>query len=252
MMALAGAVALALGGTAMANTNLDASSTGDLFFNLVDNTNSTSFLFDTGIAQASFDGTNGSYSFNFASDPNYTAFIAAVGGSDSLDYSVLSATKSTGTPAVGNVFFTATGTVPVVKGSAIQQVITAEGGFFTQANLNSSATTNSSNLNSSNFWGQGGAEGVVTTQLQIAGDSALPGTPIAFYGESSNALRSTTSNATLTTFAHTWDFDSATLTYNVSSVPLPAPLLLLLSGLGMMGVVGRRKSTTDASGSAAV
>ena len=35
---LAGAVALALGGTAMANTTLDSSTTGDVFINVVDTT----------------------------------------------------------------------------------------------------------------------------------------------------------------------------------------------------------------------
>jgi len=71
-----------------------ASPTGDLFLNIVDTNNNTSYFFDTGVSQASFSGT-GSYSFNIASDPNYTAFEAGIAASDTVDYSVLSATKTT-------------------------------------------------------------------------------------------------------------------------------------------------------------
>src|SRR5882762_4621556 len=96
---LAGAIALALGGTAFANTSADGVATGDLFLNIVDTNNNTSYFFDTGVSQASFSGT-GSYSFNIASDPNYTAFEAGIAASDTVDYSVLSATKTTASPAV--------------------------------------------------------------------------------------------------------------------------------------------------------
>jgi hypothetical protein len=70
---------------------------------------------------------------------------------------------------------------------------------------------------------------------------------LAFYSESSNALRSTTTLATLSQFAGTWNLTSAgALSYAVSSVPLPTPLVLLLSGLGLMGVMSRRgKSQND-------
>jgi hypothetical protein len=67
--------------------------------------------------------------------------------------------------------------------------------------------------------------------------------------------KATTSIATVTQYAGTWSINLAndTLTYSVAGgggnpppVPLPAGLWLLLSGLTGMGVLGRRKNTTEA------
>jgi hypothetical protein len=250
--ALAGAIALALGGTAMANTTLDSTTTGDLFVNVVDATNGTSFLFDTGVSQASFNG-GGGYSYNFGttgpgalSDSNYSSFVAAEGGNDVIDYSVLSATKTTATPNVGTVFFTTNTTPSAVPGQFIAQAQTNIGGFFKNANLVTSTTANSAYITAANgnTWGQSGYEGAVSGNLNIpfttpgSGDSALVGNMLNFYSESSNALRSATVASTLTSFAGTWDFAGGVATY--SAVPLPTPVLLLLSGLGLMGAVSRR------------
>src|SRR6202021_655485 len=92
---LAGAIAMAIGGAAMAQTNLDATTTGDVFLNIVNNTNQTSFLYDTGISQGTFPSST-SFSVNLQSDPNYQAFIAA-SGSSPLVYSVESG-LSNGSP----------------------------------------------------------------------------------------------------------------------------------------------------------
>lgn len=251
--ALAGAMALALGGTAMANTTLNATGTGDLFVNVVDATNGTSFLFDTGVSQASFNG-GGSYSFNFGttgtgalSDPNYSAFVSAEGANDVLDYSVLSATKTTATPNVGTLYFTTNQTPAAASGVNVAQAQTNIGGFFNNANQVTSTTSNSAYITAANgnTWGQAGYEGAVSTNLGLqftgpgTGDSALVGNSLSFYSESSNALRSASASATsLTPFAGTWDFANGVATY--SAVPLPTPVLLLLSGLGLMGAVSRR------------
>jgi hypothetical protein len=252
LKALAGAVALAIGGTALANTSTDGTTTGDVFLNIVDTTNNSAFFFDTGISQASFNGgTN--YSFNLASDPNYTAFKAAVGAADVLDYSLASATKTATTPAVATTFFTSNSTVNAVTGSGIAQAqTTVAGAFLPNINKVTSTTTNSAfatggGATASNFWGAGLNEGIWQTQLGNITDSAAIGTALAFYSESSNALRSTTTLATLSQFAGTWNLTSAgALSYAVSSVPLPTPLVLLLSGLGLMGVMSRRgKSQND-------
>jgi hypothetical protein len=45
----------------------------------------------------------------------------------------------------------------------------------------------------------------------------------------------------------TWSFSTAgLLSYATSAVPLPAPLALLLSGLGLLGFVARRKTSASA------
>jgi hypothetical protein len=263
--ALAGAVALAIGGTALANTSTDATTTGDLFLNIVDTTTNTAFFFDTGISQASFNGGSSlATPFNLASDPNYTAFKAAVGASDVLDYSVASATKTTATPNVGTVFFTTNNTPVSQQGSHVASAqATLASGFLPFVNGTTSTTTNSAYVTGGSttpgsgnaaWWGAPLTEGVFQTQLGIASDNAAIGTALAFYSESSNALRSTSNAATtLSTFAGTWDLTSAgVLSYTVSSVPLPMPLVLLVSGLGLMGLMSRRgkSSSNDMLGNA--
>ena len=258
---LAGAVALALGGTAVANTSLSsaANAPGNVFINVVDATNNTSFLFDTGVSQASFNA-NGSYSYDFTTDPNYSAFIAAKGANDVLDYSVLSATRTnTVTPNAGTILFTSNSSPSPISGFNISQTQTVINGFFTQANLVTSTTTNSALLPAATTWGQNAYEVSVASNLAVpflspgTGVDALVGTSLNFYNETSNALRSTSTMASLTTLAGTWNYSNGLATYTsaVSAVPLPTPLVLLLSGLGLMGVVARRGKGTIAGAAAA-
>jgi hypothetical protein len=239
---LAAAAAIAMSGAALANTTLDGTTTGDLFLNIVNTTNDTSFLFDTGISQASFNG-GGYYSFNFASDPNYTSFASASG---TLDYSVISATNTGPTnPLKDTVFLTSIIAPPAgdVTHSSEGQVQSLVNQFLGLANTVASSTTNSAVLGQNAatgtnlYWGAGLVEGAVSGQLLGVGlppysDSAAPGTELAFYGTNGN---------TLTTFASDWSLNGGVLTYGTPIVPLPTPVLLLLSGLGLMSVVARRK-----------
>jgi hypothetical protein len=261
---LAGAIAMAIGGAAMANTNIDATTTGDVFLNIVNTSNDTSFLYDTGITQANFTSST-SFSTNLASDPNYQTFIASSG---TLDFSVESG-LSNGTTNPNKFSVDVTGNTVPVAGNVVRGDLggaeEAMSNFLVNANTVLSATSNSAFLSGSAtagpligfaaFWGDASFEGSVSSNLFANGtapfnDQAAPGTALTFYSESVNAGANVLG---------TWNLNGSVLTFDgagagTSAVPLPTPLLLLLSGLGLMGVVARRgKASADlASGVAAV
>jgi hypothetical protein len=262
---LAGAIAMAIGAAAMANTNLDGTTTGDVFLNIVDMSNSTSFLYDTGISQANFTSSTTFTPVNLASDPNYQAFIAAA-GTATLDYSVTSATNNGSTKANEFTVDTTGSIVPasqdILRGN-LGGAEVAVSQFLTLTNGVTSTTTNSVFLSGQGtngepaFWGQGLAEGEVSLNLFSQpnapfADNAAPGTPATFYQVSVNGGVTTLGAFDLN--GSVLSFSAANAGTGPSPVPLPTPLLLLLSGLGLMGVVARRgKPSADlASGAAAV
>jgi hypothetical protein len=237
---LVGAAAIAIAGTAAANTTLDATTTGDLFLNIVDPTTNTSYLFDTGVSQSAFNNntssvcdSNGSCSFSLSGDTNLTGFLNSKDG----DYfSVVSSTKNptTNIDITGNT--TPGTTISTFNDNQAQGAI---GQFLIAANAVTSSSTSSVVLPTGSYWGAGLSEGSVSNRLfansQVPySDQAAVNSSLAFYDISGNSY---------STFAGTWSFSSATdtLTYSsVSAVPLPTPVLLLLSGLGLMGAVSRR------------
>lgn len=230
------------GGAAMANTSLNTT-TGDIFLNIVNTNNNTSYLFDTGVSQASFNG-NGSYSFNLSGDANLTSFLAEAGGV--YYYSVVSATKS-GTASIVDI----TGTTSPVSNSQFKTTSAESPINLFLTNANSVAPPNASTTSTIlpsvsqgnlGWWGNSTTEGVVSKNIFNVSttpyaDGAALNTALAFY----------TVQTTATAFASTWDFSTSndSLTYGPqgSAVPLPAPVLLLASALGLMGVVSRRKKT---------
>jgi hypothetical protein len=234
---LAGAVAMALAGTSMANTNINATTTGDVFLNVIDTTNSTSFLFDTGVTQAAFN-PNSTYSFDLTS-----VLSSFLNSSDSFSYSVVSATKS----GLNSVFDITGVTAPVIVSSSNNNQAQAAISLFLQnANSVASASSTSAVLPTAQWWGAGLNEGIVSNRLFANAvipfsDAAAIDTALTMYN---------IAGTTVTTLAQTWDLTTTlggaskdTLTFGSAAapVPLPTPLLLLASGLGLMGVVSRRR-----------
>jgi hypothetical protein len=234
---LAGAVALALAGPSMANTTLNATTTGDVFLNVIDTTNSTSFLFDTGVTQAAFNA-NGSYSFDITS-----ALSSFLNTTDSFSYSVASVTKS----GLNSVFDITGTTAPViVSNSNNNQGQAPISEFLVAANAISTVSTTSVVVPTATWWGAALTEGVVSDRL--FGNAVTPYSDAAGLGTSLTMYNIAGLN--VSTLASTWDLTTTLqggtkdlLTYGPqgSPVPLPTPLLLLASGLGLMGVVSRRR-----------
>jgi PEP-CTERM motif len=239
---LAGAVALALAGGAFASTNADNS--GTVVLNIIDlgtGTPSTSYVFDTGLSVDNF-ASQGSYSQSLASDPNFISFKNSIQTGDNIEYN-LGGGSTSGVNALSEAVFTSTSTPVAQSGQNTDAARAAFNNFLgTVKNNNGSSTFIPASANSAGQWVQGGYDGNLTSNAGVSGD-AVPGTSMAFYELSTNKPTKTTpGTGSEASFAGIWSLNLNTglLQYQVSQVPLPAPLVLLLSGLGLMGVVARR------------
>jgi len=239
LQAVAGVVALAAAGSAFAVTTGDAN--GTIFLTINDTKDNTSFIFDTGVSATSFTGTS-NLNYDFHSNANYLAFEASVTDQSFVEYSVLAGfgDGTSTNPKAGTLFTAAFAPSTTTVGADVKQVYN---NISTVLGVNnpSGGSTFVSAANSGTFgWAAAGYEASSNSHY-VTNDAAQTGNPLAFYSFASNNLNSQSVTALQKTFAGVWTLAAnGSLTYAVSQVPLPAPLLLLLSGLGLMGVISRR------------
>jgi hypothetical protein len=235
---LGGAIALALAGAAVANTSAAGGTTATIFLNVVDTTNNTSFFYDTGLTGPAFNaGAN--FSANVAGDANYAAFVANQGATDTLAFDVIAGFTQASTRTV---WFTGNALPGAAVGSKIGGAETQVETFLPTLNGVTSSTTNSAYVNLGSTapagWATSGNQTTFSADIKTSSSTTL-GSALEFFKETTTAPSSNLTKGTVTDLLGTWKFTQAgALTYN--AVPLPTPLLLLLSGLGLMGVIARR------------
>jgi hypothetical protein len=244
LQAVAGVVALAVAGSAFAVTTSDQN--GTIFLTINDTKDNTSFIFDTGVSSTTFTGTSG-LQYNLAGDTNYQAFEASVTDQSFVEYSVLGGFGDgvATNPKFGSLFTASSAPSVTTVGANVKQVYNNLATVLAVGNPSGGSTFVSA-ANSGTFgWAAAGYEAGTNAQY-VMNDAGQTGTPLAFYSFATNNPNSQSVTALQKTFAGVWTLAAnGLLTYSVSSVPLPAPLILLLSGLGLMGVISRRGRSGD-------
>lgn len=257
--AVVGAVALALSAHAFANTGVGA--TGTIWLSIDDHTTSTEYFFDTGLSAQNFNGSATLAPISFAGGnnaSNFSSFLSTIQGgnlstsTDAITYSVIgaaSAVVGTNTTQTRFVDFTSVGAPngAGTNGASSTANVNQEYGninaFLGALGNPSGGSSALGTAASSNQWFAGSGSANLDSLL-VANNGGLLNQALGFYQATGLLPATTNPNGGLSAFAGSWSLNLATdaLNYTVSTstVPLPAPLLLLLSGLGAMGIVGRR------------
>jgi hypothetical protein len=245
LSAAAGALALAVSaGASAANTNTGTG--GTLFVNVIDTANGASFFYDLGTAVSSLNGTSAGSSASYdlsslsGSSSNWAQFVAASTG-DQLEYSVVGAYTNGSGFLVTDM--TASAKPTTSAGSQAGNAGSAIGSFLLTNPNPLGGSTFISAANNANNWLNAG-DGPLSTAAGVS-DLAIVSSSdaLSFFTitQTSTATRGGASVAQVGGGINgTWTLSSAgLLQYN--AVPLPLPLVLMISGLGLMGIVSRRK-----------
>jgi hypothetical protein len=219
-------------------------------------------VYDTGLTLSTFTGTS-NLSYNLSTDANWNAFLTGA-GSDALQYNVVGVTTN-GPAGDYRVMFTSNaalgtkvGQIGNTTNGTLQQVANLNP-FIAAINASTSSTTNSlyvqdtgANANDAAYFGSsyalGGGFSTTTTTSGIK-DIYATGTATKFYELTPNGdINNISAKALVTAFAGTWNLVGSTLSYTVSSVPLPDSLGLLLGGVALMGLIARRGKSNDGVG----
>jgi hypothetical protein len=232
-------VALALSGGAFAST------TQSIILNLIDTTSGASYLFDTSLPTSASDP--GTQSFSLSADSNYQSFESQITGGDILEYSVVGY-------SVSNTVDTTAGSTPTVvagqkSSAAATQISTFLGQVVNPAGGSTYIPASASSLQQWNA----DYDPSFKTDIGVA-DEGVVGTALNFYAITTSSPSGTRNGASVAELASQWTLSAAgLLTYgSVTAVPLPASLLLLLSGVALTGLVARRRPSGRPSAEASL
>lgn len=236
---------------AAAIVNVDQASGSDVFLAVYDYNGKFSSVFDLGAAfsfGAVANGTAASQTFDLSSDASWTSLVAAT-ATTNLQWGVFAGQKSSSSSSVLLETYKA-GSTPVAGSVYKQNTVNTQNTNIT--NFLNFATTNGLTQGGSIFTqGTSNAPFVgTTTLLGATGKMATTGTVVVNPLDTfSNILTYTnTANAptesTLTVFDSLVGFklsSAGVLTYTASNVPESDTYAMLLAGLGVMGLVARRR-----------